>query len=162
SGLGGEVDSEPVRMPLTLDQDSTDKVKWTGNGHTQLWETGDNWNTGVKPLPTQDVVIEASATNGVVVDVKSTQDVALNSLRLDAGDHGRDSVVLEITGGNFKISAADNDPFSNSGTVKVENSTSSFTVGNAQHPGQSVVNSGLLEAVYGSIIFISINVANAG
>jgi hypothetical protein len=148
-GLGGQVDSDPVRMPLTLDQDPTDKVKWTGN--TGSWETDANWSTGVKPLPTQDVVIAASTTG--VVDVTSSTDISLNSLRLDA------ATTLEIAGGQFKINAADNDPFSNSGTVKIENGAS-FTVGNTQHPGQLIVNDGLIEAIYGSIIFISANVAN--
>jgi len=158
SGLGGEVDSDFERMPLTLDLDPTGKVEW--HATTGLWETDSNWSTGVKPLPTQDVVIESLAPTRLVVDVTSTTDISLNSLRLDASATNS-SVTLHIAGGHFSINAADNDPFSNKkGTVQIENGAS-FTVGNAQHPGQLIVNSGVIEAISGLIVFIAANVTNA-
>ena len=68
---------------------------WTGTAGDNLWTDAANWSLGVVPDYSQDVFVEQTGTNAVVLDVSAT--VASLSLGSPTGP-----ATLNLVGGQFQ------------------------------------------------------------
>ena len=143
-GPGGLLTSPGVTLELTLDLQSA--VRWV-NAAGGDWHVASNWSTGAVPIPFQDVILPAGS-----YVVTSSADVFIDSVLVGSG------VTLQISGGDFSLTTANDEPLSNAGTIIV-GMGARLDVGDATFAGV-VVNTGTLRLDGGSVNFLNVAVNN--